>query len=674
MKQIKLFIFLFVFSTSIIFSQTTIITDGAWKGVGNNALAGGTAWLFQGYDDSAWPLVEAPNVANVIPVVGGSQSIWVLPYSDTAKMRKTFVVPVGDAYGGSISINADNEFELYFNGVSQGFFNNWMAGPFVFNISPVLQGCVQNVIAIDANNWGGPYGASLSTTLTVTNPLSTPIALPATNISCTSFTANWDTVPGVDSADLYMLDVSTDPNFLSFYSIYHDYSVGMSLSQVLSSLPMGVTYYYRLRCQRTNALGTLTSCYSNVITVDLDNPTVSYTAPDSLCAGETIALQLSAPGASFNWTGPNGFTSTDSISYITNTSALNSGNYIYSINYPGCPLFIDTIQIAVIDVPDLLITPSGPYCSTGAIDTLLVNNASVQWSGTGIANSTLGTFNPAIAGGGSHTITCISGGYCPDTSTTSVAVSINGGYTISGSDTICTGDNIVLNSTSGVGATISWSGPNSYTSGTNNNTIPLASTMHSGPYIFTVNYVACPTAIDTLQVIVLNYPDPSITPSGPYCNNQQAENLMAIPSGGYWAGTGITNASSGTFDPIIAGNGTHTIYYIMPGNCPDADTTIIQVMNSVSLSSVVFPNVFTPNSDGVNDQYLPQVPSGGHYQLVIFDRWGIQVFTDKKDIAWDGKIGSAIANEGVYYWICEISSDCSPEPLVEKGFLQLFKQ
>jgi gliding motility-associated-like protein len=666
MKRLNLLIFFISFSLIATYAQTTIITDGAWKGVGNSISSNGTDWLYQGYDDSAWPTVEAPNIANVIPVVAGSQSIWVLPYSDTAKMRKTFVVPVGDAYGGSISINADNEFELFFNGVSQGFYNNWMDGPFVFNISPVLQGCVQNVIAINAANWGGPYGASLSTTLLVTNPLNTPVAQNETNVSCTSFTANWDSVP---TANFYLLDVSTDPLFGSFYGVYHDFNVGSSLSSVLSSLPPGVTYYYRLRCQR----GTLISCYSNTITVDLDDPNVSYLAPDTLCAGETITLQLMATGSTVHWTGPGGFSSTDTISQITNTSALNTGNYIYTVNYPGCPAIIDTVNIQVIDNPALSISSSSPYCSTGSVDTLVSNISSVIWSGAGITNTSQGWFNPGLAGGGPHTIQCVTGGHCPDTASMSVTVSINAGYTISGSDTLCNGDDIHLQSTSGAGSVISWTGPNGYASANNNNTIAQATNINSGIYILTVNYTACPVAHDTLQVTVLDYPDPGIVPAGPFCNNGSVIHLTGNPSGGTWVGTGITDPVAGVFDPVVAGTGNHSIQYIISGHCPFADTTIVNVMNSVSLSAVIFPNVFTPNSDGQNDLYSPKVPVGGHYQMVIFDRWGVEIFNRDTDIAWDGKIGNSVASEGTYYWICKITSDCSPEPMVEKGFLQIFK-
>jgi gliding motility-associated-like protein len=669
MKNLKIIYILFLL-TGALSAQTTLITDGTWKGVGNSSAAGGTAWLFPGYDDSAWPGVEAPNAANVIPVVPGSLSIWVLPYSDTAKMRKTFIVPVGDTYSGSISINADNEFELFFNGVSQGFYNDWMGGPYVFNISPVLQGCVQNVIAINGANWGGPYGASLSTTLTVGNPLNTPVAYEETNVSCTSFTANWDSVP---TADFYMLDVSTDPLFGSFYSVYHDYNVGTNLSQILSSLPPGVNYYYRLRCQRTNGLGTLISCYSNVITVDLSDPVISYTAPDSLCAGSTITLQLTAPGSTLGWIGPAGFTSTDSVSYITNTTALNTGNYIYAVSYPGCPVISDTIYIEVIDNTPLVVSNSGPYCSTGNMDTLLSSYSGVQWTGIGIVSSSLGTFDPSVSGSGTFNITCVVPGFCPDTAVTTVIVNANGAYTISGSDTLCNGQNISLQSTTGSGAVFSWSGPNSYTSSNNNNTITQAGIINSGNYIFTVSYPSCPTVQDTLTVTVINYQDPVITPFGPFCNTDPAINLPASPSGGIWAGVGITDPVTGNFDPAVAGNGIHSVIYGFGGYCPSADTINITVATSVPLSSVKFPNIFTPNNDGNNELYAPQVPSGGHYKLVIFDRWGVVVFSAEQDVAWNGVIGSSPATEGVYYWICEITSDCSKTPLTEKGFLQIFK-
>ena len=352
-------------------AQTTIISDNTWKGVGNWNAANGNAWLLQGYNDSAWPLVEAPNAANVIPVVPGSQSMWVLPYSDTAYMRKTFVVPVGDSYSGSISINADNEFTLYFNGSLQGSFNNWMGGPYTFNISPNLQGCVENVVAVKAANWGGPYGASLNTTLNVVNPLNTPVADTATNITCTSFTANWDSVA---TADFYLLDVSDDPNFATFFSVYNNFNVGNVLSHNVTGLTAGITYYYRVRAVR----GALTSCYSNSIVFSPQfGLSVSSNAP--VCAGEILALYGTFTGsaATFSWSGPQGFSSADDSTSVVNAQTNQSGLYILTVTIPGCAPIVDTLQAYIAPEYNFQLTNSLCTGSTIMIENTPVNTAGV---------------------------------------------------------------------------------------------------------------------------------------------------------------------------------------------------------------------------------------------------------------------------------------------------------
>lgn len=83
-------------------------------------------------------------------------------------------------------------------------------------------------------------GASAnSATIMVITP---PIAKPATNVTSTSITANWD--EGASIAG-YRLDVSTD-NFTSFLQGYDNRIVtGNSLD--ISSLSPGTTYFYRVR-------------------------------------------------------------------------------------------------------------------------------------------------------------------------------------------------------------------------------------------------------------------------------------------------------------------------------------------------------------------------------------------------------------------------------------------
>ena len=56
------------------------------------------------------------------------------------------------------------------------------------------------------------------------------------------------------------------------------------------------------------------------------------------------------------------------------------------------------------------------------------------------------------------------------------------------------------------------------------------------------------------------------------CSTAAAVNLQASTSGGTWSGTGITNATTGTFNPATAGVGTHVISYSLA--CGVGTTTI----------------------------------------------------------------------------------------------------
>lgn len=96
---------------------------------------------------------------------------------------------------------------------------------------------------------------------------------------------------------------------------------------------------------------------------------------------------------------------------------------------------------------------------------------------------------------------------------------------------------------------------------------------------------------------------------------------------------------------------------------------IIEDCNSSTLSTgdinVPFvPNVFTPNGDGINDNYCLNVTGANQYHIQIFDRWGTLRF-DYLDFIyssfvcmWDGRCNQGFPNcssstvpEDVYFYI-----------------------
>ena len=91
-------------------------------------------------------------------------------------------------------------------------------------------------------------------------------------------------------------------------------------------------------------------------------------------------------------------------------------------------------------------------------------------------------------------------------------------------------------------------------------------------------------------------------------------------------------------------------------------------------SSIEFPNVFTPNGDGVNDEFRPAFQSIKNYNIVIYNRWGRKVY-ESSDLAvgWDGKIGNGEAAPGVYFYVCEAEGYVKGERHRKKGSVTIIR-
>jgi trimeric autotransporter adhesin len=70
---------------------------------------------------------------------------------------------------------------------------------------------------------------------------------------------------------------------------------------------------------------------------------------------------------------------------------------------------------------------------------------------------------------------------------------------------------------------------------------------------------------------------------------------------------------------------------------------------------LTLPNIFSPNNSGpeANNTFglLGTLPCLETYQLLIFNRWGEQVFeTQTTDLVWDGTFKGKPQNSGVYFY------------------------
>lgn len=73
---------------------------------------------------------------------------------------------------------------------------------------------------------------------------------------------------------------------------------------------------------------------------------------------------------------------------------------------------------------------------------------------------------------------------------------------------------------------------------------------------------------------------------------------------------------------------------------------------SVPISDIKVPNVFTPNGDGMNDEFRVVYSSIKEFHCWVYNRWGHLVY-EWSDPAkgWDGSIHGKPAAEGAYYYV-----------------------
>lgn len=83
------------------------------------------------------------------------------------------------------------------------------------------------------------------------------------------------------------------------------------------------------------------------------------------------------------------------------------------------------------------------------------------------------------------------------------------------------------------------------------------------------------------------------------------------------------------------------------------DTSLSNQAEAAQLPLVYVPNAFTPNNNGLNDEFIPSTGfiNVDDYQFTIYNRWGEQIFTttDRYE-GWNGRIDNNKCEGGVYVW------------------------
>ena len=102
----------------------------------------------------------------------------------------------------------------------------------------------------------------------------------------------------------------------------------------------------------------------------------------------------------------------------------------------------------------------------------------------------------------------------------------------------------------------------------------------------------------------------------------------------------------------------------------------LKYIDEITVTTIPVPNAFNPDSPVEENQtfkvFANPPESVSNYSLIIFNRWGQQVFSSS-DIneAWDGTLNGEPCSQGVYVWI--ISLEDNTGKVTNKGVVTLVK-
>jgi GEVED domain/Secretion system C-terminal sorting domain len=219
-----------------------------------------------------------------------------------------------------------------------------------------------------------------------------------------------------------------------------------------------------------------------------------------------------------------------------------------------------------------------------------------SWSPATFLNNTA-INNPlasAVTASTTYTVTATNGS-CTSTQTVAITAgsALSATATASPAATVCAGSNITLNGGAvGGGApfTYTWTGPNSFTSSSQNPTISAVTTAATGTYTLTINDGCASTASVTIAITVNGLPTVTATPaSGLIC--LPGGSPVTITAGGAstytWSPTTALTPSTGA---VVSANPTATTTYTVTGTgtngCVNTATATITVGQTLTMNSV----------------------------------------------------------------------------------------
>lgn len=407
----------------------------------------------------------------------------------------------------------------------------------------------------------------------------------------------------------------------------------------------------------------------NVNLSNTSGPSItSTTNVDPSCGGSNGSITINATGGSapLSYSIDNGTTS--QANALFNNLSANIYNIVVE-DANGCTA-IETVTLTAGSGPTITsVTPTAANCggADGALTVIATGGTSpLSYSiDNGTTSQPNGTFSSLSAG--TYPVLVEDANGCQVTGSGTITTTANPTINAGVDQTICEGDVVTLTGSGGVSYV--------WDNGVTNATAFTPTT--SGTYTVTGTDANGCSNTDQVTITVVPNPTASFT-ADPMTGYSPLvvtfTNTSSNASGYVWTfGNGTTPVTTTSDDDQTSSyinQGVYTVTLVATnGNCTDSFSLPITV-DSLPPAIVHIPNVFTPNNDGSNDAFYIDVLHGKTIHVLIFNRWGNQMFeiNDFKT-KWDG----ADASEGVYFFTYEIEG-VSGEILKGHGHVSLLRK
>lgn len=349
-----------------------------------------------------------------------------------------------------------------------------------------------------------------------------------------------------------------------------------------------------------NSGGACPSTATRTITINAA-PTPTLSGQTIFCSNDGVAQVLANPSGGLYM---GGAFITSSGQFSPTIAGAGVHMVIYQYTSPQGCLGYATTNITVNSAPSINITAPNATCDNNNTTVLNALPIGGTWSGPFVTGS--GVFDPTQSGAGTFNLnySVTDNNNCTTIAPTSITVNASPDASIQTPPVLCSaGSAVTLLGTTSGGI---WSGgPYISSAGTFDPAISGAGTFN---ITHTVTSGICTSSVSQ-NIQVTASPNPNINPVAPVCDNASPIQIIPITNGGTFSG-GAYVSSTGVFNPVLAGPGTHVVQYNVANGACNAMSNIQVIVNAAPVAS------FTALSSLCTSDPLTAIaasPAGGIY-------------------------------------------------------------